>query len=60
MKNEVDSILIKEDMQEGSKYHQHSLFMGTTLVVFNLILMSCVGFYWINPSVHEYISGNPL
>ncbi len=36
------------------------VIMGGALIFFNLFLMLCLGIYWINPSVHEYISGRPL
>ncbi len=60
MKEEFDSIVFNRE--EGLKvdFHQRSLFMGSALIFLNLFLMSCVGVYWTNPSVHQYFSGRPL
>ncbi len=33
---------------------------GTVFVSLNLILMLFVGFYWISPSFHQFLTGNPL
>ncbi len=36
------------------------MIMGGALIVFNALLMFCLSVYWINPVVHQYISGKPL
>ena len=60
MNNQIDSIFLDQGDQLKKSFHQKSYFMGGALIILNLILMSCMGFYWINPTVHQYLSGKPL
>ncbi len=60
MNKEFDSIVLKESNETMNGFHKHSLFMGSALVCLNLLLMSCVGVYWTNNTVHQIISGRPL
>ena len=57
---DIDSILLNEAEGIKKEFHQHSFFMGSALVFLNIFLMSCVGIYWTNTAVHQYISGRPL
>ncbi|KGG12198.1 hypothetical protein EV05_1403 [Prochlorococcus sp. MIT 0601] len=59
MKDELQSLVVRSSDPLESANNQ-SLFVGSALVFFNLLLMFCLGFYWINPSVHQFISGRPL
>ncbi len=39
---------------------KQSLIFGGALVFFNLSVMLFVGLYWMNPVMHQFISGRPL
>ena len=46
---------------EGDFYSEtQSLILGGALVFFNLSVMLFVGLYWMNPVIHQFISGRPL
>ena len=50
-------------VQEASKnnYANDQTFLfGGALLFFNLFVMLFVGLYWMNPVMHEFISGRPL
>tara|TARA_Y100001968_G_scaffold234925_1_gene218055 strand:+ start:245 stop:424 length:180 start_codon:yes stop_codon:yes gene_type:complete len=49
--------------QETSKditSNDQTFLLGGVLIIFNLLVMLFVGFYWMNPEMHEFISGSPL
>ncbi|WP_413678262.1 hypothetical protein [Prochlorococcus sp. MIT 0916] len=37
-----------------------TFLLGGALIFFNVFVMLFVGFYWMNPVMHEFISGRPL
>ena len=50
-------------VQEASKVDtskEQTLLISGAFVFFNLFVMLIVGFYWMNPEMHEFISGRPL
>ena len=51
--------IVKETTEDNSPNEQTFLF-GGALIVFNLFVMLFVGLYWMNPEMHEFISGRPL
>ena len=51
--------IVKETAEDNSSNEQTFLF-GGALIVFNLFVMLFVGLYWMNPVMHEFISGRPL
>ena len=51
--------IVKDKAQDSTSTEQ-TFLLGGALVVFNLSLMLFVGFYWMNPVMHEFISGRPL
>tara|TARA_Y100001968_G_C19131488_1_gene606944 strand:+ start:485 stop:664 length:180 start_codon:yes stop_codon:yes gene_type:complete len=51
--------LFQESTGDNSSSVQAFLFGGALLFV-NLLVMLFVGLYWMNPVVHEFISGRPL
>ena len=57
--NENFSTLLQDTDGEVSSNNQ-SLLLGSALVFLNLSVMLFVGLYWMNPLVHEFISGRPL
>jgi len=51
--------IIQENSKDNSSNDQTYLLSGV-LIVFNVFVMLFVGFYWMNPGMHEFISGRPL
>tara|TARA_Y100001968_G_scaffold30501_1_gene23554 strand:- start:473 stop:652 length:180 start_codon:yes stop_codon:yes gene_type:complete len=45
---------------DNSFASSQSILVGGALIFFNLSVMLFVGLYWINPVMHEFISGRPL
>jgi len=37
-----------------------TFLLGGALIFFNVFVMLFVGLYWMNPVMHEFISGRPL
>ena len=40
--------------------NDQTFLLGGALIFFNVFLMLFVGLYWMNPEMHEFISGRPL
>ena len=57
--NQNYQAIVQETSKDITSSDQNFLF-GGALIIFNLLVMLFVGFYWMNPSMHEFISGNPL
>ena len=57
--NQNFQAIVKETAEDNSSNEQTYLF-GGALIVFNLFVMLFVGLYWMNPVMHEFISGRPL
>ena len=51
--------VVQERSEDNSSNNETYLF-GGALLFLNLFLMLFVGFYWMNPVMHEFISGRPL
>tara|TARA_B100000700_G_scaffold138149_1_gene154147 strand:+ start:975 stop:1154 length:180 start_codon:yes stop_codon:yes gene_type:complete len=51
--------IVQESTEENTSNDQTFLLSGA-LVFFNLFVMLFVGLYWMNPVMHEFISGSPL
>ncbi len=60
MKKKLQSINIDQPENLNPISTPNTFLMGGALVGLNLLLMIGVGFYWINPKVHLYLSGRPL
>ena len=45
---------------ENSSSSPQTFLLGGALVFLNLFVMIFVGLYWMNPVMHEFISGRPL
>ena len=50
---------VQESAEENSS-NNNSFVLGGALLFFNLFVMTFVGLYWMNPVMHEFISGRPL
>ena len=57
--NQNFQAIVKETAEDNSSNEETFLF-GGALIVFNLFVMLFVGLYWMNPEMHEFISGRPL
>ena len=51
---------IVQETKEDIPSNDQTFLLGGSLVFFNVFLMLFVGFYWMNPVMHEFISGSPL
>ncbi len=51
---------IVQDRSEDNSPSDQTFLLGGALVFFNLFVMLFVGLYWMNPVIHEFISGRPL
>tara|TARA_Y100001968_G_C19215222_1_gene646833 strand:- start:330 stop:509 length:180 start_codon:yes stop_codon:yes gene_type:complete len=51
---------IVQETEEDNSSNDHTFLFGGALICFNLFVMLFVGLYWINPVMHEFISGQPL
>jgi len=57
--NQNFQAIVQESTEDNSSNYQ-SFLLGGALVFFNLSVMLFVGLYWMNPVMHEFISGRPL
>ena len=57
--NQNFQVLVQEAREDNSSIEQTYL-LGGALLFFNLFVMLFVGLYWMNPVMHEFISGRPL
>ena len=57
--NQNFQAIVKEGTEDNSSNDQTFLF-GGALIFVNLFVMLFVGLYWMNPIMHEFISGRPL
>ena len=51
---------IVQKTSENISNNDQTFLVGGALVFFNVFVMLFVGFYWMNPVMHEFISGRPL
>ena len=57
--NQNFQAIIQEAAKSDTSNYQTLLF-GGAMVLFNVFVMLFVGLYWMNPVMHEFISGRPL
>ena len=51
--------IVQENTQDNPSNDQ-TFLLGGALIFFNVFVMFFVGLYWMNPVMHEFISGRPL
>ena len=51
---------IVQNTREDNTSSDQTFLLGGVLIVFNVFVMLFVGLYWMNPEMHEFISGRPL
>ena len=57
--NQNFQAIVQEAAEDSSSNDQTFLLSGA-LIFFNVLVMLFVGLYWMNPVMHEFISGRPL
>jgi len=57
--NQNFQAIVQETAEDNSSNNQTFLLSGA-LIFFNVFVMLFVGLYWMNPVMHEFISGRPL
>ena len=57
--NQNFQAIVQEPAKDNSSNDQTFLLSGV-LIFFNVFVMLFVGLYWMNPVMHEFISGRPL
>ena len=51
---------VVEETSEDNSSNDLSFLFGGALLLLNLFVMLFVGLYWMNPVMHEFLSGRPL
>ena len=51
---------IVQNATEDNTSNDQTFLLGGALIFFNVFVMLVVGLYWMNPVMHEFISGRPL
>ena len=51
---------IVQEVKEDNSSNDQTFLLGGALLFFNLFVILFVGLYWMNPVMHEFISGRPL
>ncbi len=51
---------IVQQTTEDNTSNDQTFLIGGALILFNVFVMLFVGLYWMNPVMHEFISGRPL
>ena len=51
---------IVQQTTEDNTSNDQTFLIGGAFVLFNVFVMLFVGLYWMNPVIHEFISGRPL
>ena len=57
--NQIFQTILQENTEVNSSNEKTFLLSGF-LICFNVFVMLFVGLYWMNPVMHEFISGRPL
>ena len=57
--NQNNQGILQQSIKENYSNDQTLLISGA-LIFFNVFVMLFVGLYWMNPLLHEFISGRPL
>ena len=57
--NQNFQAIVQENTEDNSSNYQ-TFLLGGALIFFNVFVMLFVGLYWMNPVMHEFISGRPL
>tara|TARA_Y100001968_G_scaffold227365_1_gene210113 strand:- start:901 stop:1080 length:180 start_codon:yes stop_codon:yes gene_type:complete len=58
MTQNFQAIVQETEKVDTSNYQ--TFLLGGALIFFNVFVMLFVGLYWMNPVMHEFLSGRPL
>ena len=56
--NQNNQAIFQQAIEDDYSNDQTLLISGA--LIFNVFIMLFVGLYWMNPLLHEFISGRPL
>ena len=57
--NQNFQAIVQQTTEENTSNDQ-TFLIGGALILFNVFVMLFVGLYWMNPVMHQFISGRPL
>ena len=57
--NQNFQAIVQQTTEENTSNDQ-TFLIGGAFVLFNVFVMLFVGLYWMNPVMHQFISGRPL
>ncbi len=57
--NQNSQPIVQQTAEDNTSNDQNFL-IGGALILFNVFVMLFVGLYWMNPVMHQFISGRPL
>ena len=57
--NQNFQVIVQQSSSDNTSSDK-TFLISSALVFFNLFVMFFVGLYWMNPVMHEFISGRPL
>ena len=57
--NQNFQAIVQQTIEDNTSNDQ-TFLIGGALVLFNVFVMLFVGLYWMNPVMHQFISGRPL
>ena len=57
--NQNNQAILQQTIEDTYSNDQ-AVLIGGVLIFFNVFVMLFVGLYWMNPVMHEFISGRPL
>ena len=57
--NQYFQAIIQQTTEDNTSNDQ-TFLIGGAFVLFNVFVMLFVGLYWMNPVMHQFISGRPL
>ena len=57
--NQNFQAIVQEGNEDNSSNDQ-TLLLGGALLFVNFLVMLFVGLYWMNPVIHQFLSGRPL
>ena len=49
-----------QETTKNNPSNDQTFVLSGALIFINVFVMLFVGFYWMNPVMHEFISGRPL
>ena len=57
--NQIFQAIVQQTTEDNTSNDQ-TFLLGGALIFFNVFVMLFVGLYWMNPVMHQFISGRPL